>query len=161
MSAKDLSYYMGLRYPVEVREGGDGGYFVTNPDLDGCMAEGASLEEAIANLADSRELWVETRLENGYPVPEPPDEEYSGRVSLRMAPSLHAQLVRIAERSGISLNLLLNSILATYAGGAEPLMEILQNVKGAMAQLSAMQATAQPADGPPKPSTWGANRRSA
>ena len=83
MPSKDLSYYLGLRYPFEAHEREEGGYFVTHPDLDGCMAEGATLEEAVANLADSRELWIEARLEGGYPVPEPPSEEYSGRVSLR------------------------------------------------------------------------------
>jgi len=72
MSTKNSSYYLSLTYPIEIQEGERGGYFVTNPDLDGCMAEGASLEEAVANLADSRELWIEARLENGYPVPEPP-----------------------------------------------------------------------------------------
>jgi antitoxin HicB len=71
MSTKNSSYYLSLSYPIEIQEGERGGYFVTNPDLDGCMAEGASLEEAVANLADSRELWIEARLENGYPVPEP------------------------------------------------------------------------------------------
>lgn len=70
MSSKDLAYYLSLKYPVEVRESG-GGYFVTNPDLDGCMAEGGTLEEVIANLADSRELWIEARLAGGYPVSEP------------------------------------------------------------------------------------------
>jgi predicted RNase H-like HicB family nuclease len=35
------------------------------------MAEGGTLEEAIANLADSRELWIEARLASGYPVSEP------------------------------------------------------------------------------------------
>lgn len=68
---KDLSYYLKLKYPVEAQEGRNGGFFVYHPDLDGCMAEGATLDEAIANLTDSRELWIEARLQNGYPVPEP------------------------------------------------------------------------------------------
>ena len=67
----NLSYYMSLRYPIEIHESPEGGYFVTNPDLDGCMAEGLTLDEAIANLADSRELWIEARLAGGYGVPEP------------------------------------------------------------------------------------------
>jgi antitoxin HicB len=78
MPAKDLSYYLSLRYPIEAHESEGGGYFVTHPDLDGCMAEGATLEEAVANLADSRELWIEARLEGGYTVPEPISEEARG-----------------------------------------------------------------------------------
>lgn len=134
---KDLSYYMSLRYAIEVRESPEGGYFVTHPDLDGCMAEGSSLDEAAANLADARELWIEARLAGGYRVPEPDSEEYSGRVSLRMTPALHAQLVRIADRREVSLNLLINSVLSSFAGGAEPLMETLQELKSAVAEIRA------------------------
>jgi predicted RNase H-like HicB family nuclease len=136
MPIKDLSYYLGLRYPIEVHESA-GGYFVTHPDLDGCMAEGATLEEAVTNLADSRELWIEARLEGGYNVPEPVSEEYSGRISLRMTPELHGQLARIAERRGVSLNLLLNSVLAAYSGGAEPLFDTIHELKSAVADLRA------------------------
>ena len=71
MMTRNLSYYLGLEYPVTLQESPSGGYFVTHPDLDGCMAEGGTLEEAISHLADSRELWIETMLANGYPVPEP------------------------------------------------------------------------------------------
>lgn len=139
MPAKDLAYYLGLRYPIEVHAG-ENGYFVTHPDLDGCMAEGGTLEEAVANLSDSRELWIEARLEGGYPVPEPAAENYSGRVSLRMTPELHGQLARIADRRGVSLNLLLNSVLATYAGGAEPLLETIQALRSSLDDLLAARS---------------------
>jgi antitoxin HicB len=123
MSTKNLAYYMALKYPVELEEAEDGGYFATNPDLDGCMAEGGTPSEVIANLANSRELWIETRLANGYSVPEPRVAQRSGVVSLRMAPSLHAQLANLADRKGISLNLLINSVLARHAGGEDSLRE--------------------------------------
>jgi antitoxin HicB len=134
MKAKSLSHYLSLKYPVSLQESPNGGYFVTHPDLDGCMAEGGTLEEAMANLTDARELWIETRLENGYSVPEPGASspvEYSGRISLRMAPSLHEQLARIAERRDISLNLLINTVLASYAGGEDA----LQEAKSALAEM--------------------------
>lgn len=117
MTTKDLAYYMSLKYPAEIHEGASGGYFVTNPDLDGCMAEGETPDEALTNLADSRELWIESRLTAGRLVPEPSTEELSGTVSLRMAPSLHTQLAKSAARQDISLNLLINTALAEYAGG--------------------------------------------
>jgi len=136
MPTKNLAYYLGLRYPYEVHERTES-YFVTHPDLDGCMAEGTTLDDALSNLADSRELWIEARLSGGYDVPEPYSEEYSGRISLRMTPDVHSQLVRIAERRGVSLNLLLNSILASYAGGAEPLDSVLSEIKTAIKEMSA------------------------
>jgi len=136
MSTKDLSYYLSLKYPAELHERPDGHFFAIHPDLDGCMAEGASLEEAFTNLADSRELWIEARLENGYSVPEPRvtanDSEYSGRISLRMAPSLHEQLAASAERKGISLNLHINTILALYAGGEDILGEVRAEIRAVL-----------------------------
>jgi antitoxin HicB len=123
MSAKGLAYYMSLRYPIELTEGEEGGYFATHPALSGCMAEGATATEAIANLADSREVWIGTRLDNGYPVPEPRTRRPSGNVSLRMTPSLHARLAKLADRDGVSLNFLITSVLARHAGGEDSLRD--------------------------------------
>lgn len=119
MKNKDLAYYMACNYPYElVRDPDQGGFFARHPDLDGCAAQGETAEEAVANLDVARELWIETRLEDGLPVAEPSAEKPSGRVSLRMPSSLHGQLISMAQRQGVSLNLLLNMILAEYVGGA-------------------------------------------
>jgi antitoxin HicB len=147
-TAKDLAYYLAIKYPISVQEGPKGGYFVTHPDLDGCMAEGETVEEAIENLADSRELWIGSRLESGYPVPEPAEEEHSGRISLRMAPSLHASLSRIADRREISLNLLINTVLASYAGGEDPLRSTIQELRETIEQLKTAHAQPVPAPAP-------------
>lgn len=112
-----VEYYQSLEYPYElIREAEGGTYFAHHPDLPGCAAQGDSADEAVANLDAARRLWVETRLEDGLPIPEPVEDEPSGRISLRMATSLHAELNRIANRKGVSLNLLLNTILAAYVG---------------------------------------------
>ena len=135
---KDLAYYRSLKYPILVEERLDGHFFVTHPSLDGCMAEGDSLVEATENLAHARELWIETRLSNDYSVPEPAEEEsFSGRLSLRMDPELHAQLARIAERKDLSLNLLLNTVLASYAGGEDPLHAATNDIREALRGLAA------------------------
>jgi antitoxin HicB len=137
MPSKDLAYYMTLRYPLELRESEDGGYFATHPDLDGCMAEGATADEAIANLGESRELWIETRIKGGYPVPEPRNDEASGFVSLRMAPSLHGKLAEMAGRQDISLNLLINTVLSRYAGGMDALWQVVESARQPEARGSA------------------------
>jgi hypothetical protein len=46
---------------------------------------------------------------------EPP-QEHSGRLLVRMPPSLHTQLARAAEREGVSLNTLVTSALAGAVG---------------------------------------------
>ncbi len=118
MAEESVSYYMSLNYPYElVRDEDQGGYFASHPDLDGCVGEGETAQEAVESLDVARELWIEARLEGGFPVPEPLSNEFSGRVSLRMPSSLHRELAKVATRTGASLNLLLNTALSDYVGG--------------------------------------------
>jgi predicted RNase H-like HicB family nuclease len=46
-------------------------YVAEHPDLPGCMSDGGTPEEALANLDDARRLYLETLLINGLPIPEP------------------------------------------------------------------------------------------
>jgi antitoxin HicB len=115
---KSVEDYMSLSYPYElVLDQDQGGYFARHPDLPGCTAEGESPQEAVTNLDQSRRLWIEVRLEGGYPVPEPVGEDYRGRISLRIPRSLHASLARASVRLGMSLNQLLTVILSELSGG--------------------------------------------
>jgi predicted RNase H-like HicB family nuclease len=116
MASKDLRYFLELSYPVELVREDDGRFFARNPDLPGCVAEGNTADEVIENLSDSRALWIESRLEDGYDVPEPDISVHSGKLSLRMSPSLHASLSEMAKGQDISLNLLINTILAERVG---------------------------------------------
>lgn len=53
----------------------EGGYTVTVPALPGCITEGDSLEEAMANAKDAIRLYLEDLIANGEPAPlegEPP-----------------------------------------------------------------------------------------
>ena len=109
---RDLERYMRFQYPYELdRDGDSGTFFARHADLPGCAAQGASPDEAVRNLDAARRLWIRARLEDGLHVPEPAEDEPSGRVSLRMPTSLHAELNRVASRKEVSLNLMLNVIL--------------------------------------------------
>lgn len=44
-------------------------YVAVDADLDGCMADGLSADEAIANLNDARVDFIYFLLEDGLPVP--------------------------------------------------------------------------------------------
>ncbi len=57
-------------YRIELTADADG-YFACHPDLEGCMSQGDTAEEALTNLDSARAAWIETRLEDGLPVPEP------------------------------------------------------------------------------------------
>ncbi|MBX3177863.1 MAG: type II toxin-antitoxin system HicB family antitoxin [Candidatus Hydrogenedentes bacterium] len=49
----------------------DQAFVVDVPELPGCMADGASYEEALANAQVVIQHWVETARELGRPIPEP------------------------------------------------------------------------------------------
>jgi predicted RNase H-like HicB family nuclease len=49
----------------------DQSFIVEVPELPGCMADGASYGQAVANVQVIIEEWIETSRELGRPVPEP------------------------------------------------------------------------------------------
>ena len=49
----------------------DQAYIVEVPGLPGCMADGSSREEAVANARQVIESWIVTAKELGRVVPEP------------------------------------------------------------------------------------------
>ena len=49
----------------------DEAFVVEVPELPGCMADGASYEEAIANAQVVIQEWMETARSLGRPIPEP------------------------------------------------------------------------------------------
>jgi predicted RNase H-like HicB family nuclease len=49
----------------------DGAYIAEVPELAGCMADGATRQEAIAAAEVVIAEWIETAKELGRPIPEP------------------------------------------------------------------------------------------
>jgi predicted RNase H-like HicB family nuclease len=49
----------------------DQSFVVEVPELSGCMADGETYEQAVANAQDVIEQWIETARELGRPVPQP------------------------------------------------------------------------------------------
>lgn len=111
----DLSYYLGLKYPVEITEQVEGGFFVRVPDLPGCMSQGETRDEALANIEDARRLWLEVAHEAGDNIPTPGESsEFSGKFVLRVPRYLHEELARAADRENVSLN---TYVLSLVSGG--------------------------------------------
>ena len=52
----------------------DDAYVAEVPELPGCMAHGSTYEEAIKNVQDAIQLWIDTAKEFGDPIPEPKGE---------------------------------------------------------------------------------------
>jgi antitoxin HicB len=63
-----------LLYPFNIsilptEEGG--GYLIEFPDLPGCISDGETIDEAIANGKDALFCWIETAKQHGDEVPQP------------------------------------------------------------------------------------------
>jgi antitoxin HicB len=108
---KDLEYYMNQNYEIRIRQLSDGdgsGWFAEIPLLPGCMSDGETVEEALANLSDAKRGWLETNMELRRPIPEPASgDEFSGQLRLRMPKSLHKALTERAKNENVSLNQLI------------------------------------------------------
>ena len=103
-----VNEYLELPYRIVIRHVKDESgeyYFATVQELDGCMSDGATLEEAYENIREAMEGWIETKLEAGLSIPVPIDaEKYSGKYVVRIPKTLHRRLAAEAEREGVSLN---------------------------------------------------------
>jgi predicted RNase H-like HicB family nuclease len=98
----ELPYHIIVQHLVD--ESGNY-YFAAVQELDGCMSHGDSYDEAFENIQEAMEGWIETKLEGGFSVPMPINEDqYSGKFVLRLPKSLHARLALEAEKEGVSLN---------------------------------------------------------
>jgi predicted RNase H-like HicB family nuclease len=49
----------------------DEAFIVEVPELPGCMADGATYQEAVANSEQVIQEWVDTAKEDGRVIPEP------------------------------------------------------------------------------------------
>src|SRR5271166_6488001 len=95
--------------PLTEAEGG--GYLIEFPDFPGCIADGETPEEAIREGRDALASYLRTLEELNRPVPAT-GEVYGGQWRQRVPKSLHAALARRAEHEGVSLNMLVTTLLA-------------------------------------------------
>jgi antitoxin HicB len=61
-------------YRIEIQalsEADGGGFIALAPELPGCMSDGETEQEAIENLHDAINQWIEEAHALGRPVPEP------------------------------------------------------------------------------------------
>ncbi len=65
-----------MRYTVVLEQEEDGGYVVSVPALPGCVSEGDTRAEALKNIREAIELYVEDCRESGDPVPTEVGKEF-------------------------------------------------------------------------------------
>ena len=55
---------------VLIYPGEDGYWVVECPSLPGCLSQGETKDEAIANIREAIDLYIEALVDDGLPVPE-------------------------------------------------------------------------------------------
>lgn len=70
VNLKSLDYYLSLKYAISFYPESEG-YTAIIKDLPGCMSVGETLSEAMDNIQEARELWVEIAYECGDEIPLP------------------------------------------------------------------------------------------
>ena len=107
---RDKEYYLGLNYPIlinKIYEDGEWLFTASIKELPGLIVYGETLEEVYEEIELAKADWIEANLEWGREIKEPLEnslEEYSGKITLRIAKTLHRNLKERSEIEGISLN---------------------------------------------------------
>jgi predicted RNase H-like HicB family nuclease len=65
-----------MRYTVVLEQEEDGGFVVAVPALPGCFSQGDSRDEALANIREAIELYIEDCRDAGDPVPTDAGKEF-------------------------------------------------------------------------------------
>lgn len=115
---KNLEYYLELNYPFNVKPDlDDGGYIAEFPDLRYCVGTGDTIEEAIEDAMIAKEEWIKAAYEHNVTIPEPvSNEEFNGRVTLRLPKSLHRNVIETAKKEGVSANQFLLHLISLGLG---------------------------------------------
>jgi predicted RNase H-like HicB family nuclease len=113
--------YTHIISPLPVDEGG--GYLFTMPDLAGCLSDGETEAEAVANGRDAFMATVAALADMGREIPAPafrPQDiaipTASGKFVARLPKTLHARLFARAKQEGVSLNALVLALVAEGLG---------------------------------------------
>ena len=58
-----------MKYTVIIEKGRESGYVAQVPALRGCASQGRTKKEAVTNIKEAIEAYVEALIEDGLPVP--------------------------------------------------------------------------------------------
>ena len=65
-----------MRYTVILQRENDGGYVAVVPTLPGCVSQGDTREEALKNIEEAAELYIEDVQASGDPLPIEDQREF-------------------------------------------------------------------------------------
>jgi antitoxin HicB len=109
-----------IEYPFEIRpltldEGG--GFLISYPDFSDCLADGETVEEAVANGKAALRATIAALKAKDHAVPQPNSGGVaSGKFVARVPKTVHARLATRAKAEGVSLNTLVLTFIAEGLG---------------------------------------------
>lgn len=116
----DVQSHLAQPYTRELVRNDDGTWFARVVEFAGCMTEGDTPQEALANLDDAMASWIHAHLTDGHAIPPPlSSDRYSGKFLMRVPKTLHRELARRADLEGVSLNQFVLSALARAIGTSD------------------------------------------
>ena len=90
---------------------------VEYPDIPGCMSDGETVEEAIANGRDALRDCMGVFRESGRKIPKPGVQ--AAQWPQRVPRTRYAKLTKEAEREGVSINSFVTAIIAEAIGAKQ------------------------------------------
>jgi predicted HicB family RNase H-like nuclease len=100
--------YLNQKYAflIERQEDGEKPYYSLRVlEFEGCMTTGDTIEEVARDIQDAMREWLQLNIKLGRVITNPiKSRSYSGKVMLRLPPTLHESLMFRAAEQGVSLN---------------------------------------------------------
>lgn len=82
INKEDIEKYVDMSHIIRIEQN-EGGFFVSIPDLSGCMSQGETLSEAYSMIMDAKAAWIEAALKNNESIPKPSETcfKYEQRIA--------------------------------------------------------------------------------
>jgi predicted RNase H-like HicB family nuclease len=71
----DLERMRAMKYRVVIEQDEDGAFVVQVPSLPGCISQGMTRGEALSNIQEAIEAYLESLKAHDEPIPPPIEEE--------------------------------------------------------------------------------------
>jgi antitoxin HicB len=142
LRASEVDGYLQRPYARIILPESDGTFRGEIIEFPGCIAAGETATETITSLEDVAKSWLLAALERRQNIPEPieSNNDFSGRLVLRLPKSLHKKATWVAERERVSLNQFIVSSLAETVGERRSAVNVTISVH----QPQYFQSTGQP-----------------
>lgn len=128
-----MNNYQFKVFEIQIENGVEwGAECVEVPNIVG---GGESPNEAVEEAKENLEVYFDFLRSQNKPIPSPSKSEednYSGKLLLRMAKTLHYKLDQLSSKEGVSLNSLITGILHSYVGAQDMKVVYTKEVKEAV-----------------------------